>query len=245
MTILFLILGASLGSFLGVIIDNKFKVPSLKQRSKCKSCQKTIGLLSLIPILSFLIQRGKCRMCPSQIPRYLFALELANLFLFGLVLSWQYTLAPSLILFAFVSLNLLMGIFDYKNLSIKNSYLILNFLICLALAISLSIPMLHMVYGAIIGFSLFLFLWIITKTKGVGIGDAYILGAYGIVLGPGLTILNFFLAYWLAAIHLGLILIFKGKAKLPKAFGLIPYLSLGFLLSLKYGKFLTSLILYS
>ena len=119
MTILFLILGASLGSFLGVIIDNKFKVPSLKQRSKCKSCQKTIGLLSLIPILSFLIQRGKCRMCPSQIPRYLFALELANLFLFGLVLSWQYTLAPSLLLFAFVSLNLLMAIFDYKNLSIK------------------------------------------------------------------------------------------------------------------------------
>lgn len=71
--ILFLI-GLCLGSFLNVVIDRWPKNKSVVSgRSHCDFCQKTLSPLDLIPVISFLLLRGKCRYCHKK-------------------LSWQYPL---------------------------------------------------------------------------------------------------------------------------------------------------------
>ncbi len=243
MKILITILGACVGSFLGVIIDNKFQIPKLNKRSSCQNCKKTLAWLCMIPILSFLFLKGKCKHCQTQIPLRLLIIEILAASLFFFVISWQLWLPVTIVFLLLVCLNLLMAVFDHQNLCLKDSYLILNAGLCLVLSILSSIPLQTAFQGAICGFGIFYLLYLISQKKGVGIGDAYILGAFGLVLGPGLVLVNFMLCYWIAAIYLLLLLITRGRAHLPKALGLSPFLSLGFLLSFKYGTFFLDLIL--
>lgn len=71
--ILFFIFGAGIGSFLNVLIlrydpdRSLFDFKKLGGRSKCPGCRKTLSALELIPIMSFLFLRGKCRGCRGRI----------------------------------------------------------------------------------------------------------------------------------------------------------------------------------
>jgi leader peptidase (prepilin peptidase)/N-methyltransferase len=71
--ILIFILGICVGSFLNVLIDRLPNDETILGRSHCDNCKKTLESHELIPIVSFLIQRAKCRNCKSN-------------------LSWQYPL---------------------------------------------------------------------------------------------------------------------------------------------------------
>jgi leader peptidase (prepilin peptidase)/N-methyltransferase len=71
MTIIFLaILGAAVGSFLNVCIDRLPRRQSLlRPPSRCDSCRVPLGRMELVPIISFLALRGRCRSCHISIPR--------------------------------------------------------------------------------------------------------------------------------------------------------------------------------
>ena len=71
--ILFFILGSIIGSFLNVLIYRLPKKESIvKSRSHCTYCGKQILNMDLIPIISYIILRGKCRYCKKPIsPRYM------------------------------------------------------------------------------------------------------------------------------------------------------------------------------
>jgi prepilin signal peptidase PulO-like enzyme (type II secretory pathway) len=70
--ILFAILGAMLGSFSTMLIWRlHFDEPGIfAGRSKCPQCKKTLSPLSLIPIFSWIFQRGKCANCSEKIPAF-------------------------------------------------------------------------------------------------------------------------------------------------------------------------------
>ena len=65
-----LLMGASVGSFLNVVAD---RVPAggsvVTPRSFCDSCKRLLGTLELVPIISYLLLKGKCRRCGVTIPR--------------------------------------------------------------------------------------------------------------------------------------------------------------------------------
>ena len=72
--LLIFILGTIIGSFLNVVIFRlKTNETILKNRSHCNYCQKKLNWYELIPLISFIIQLGKCRKCKKKI-------------------SWQYAL---------------------------------------------------------------------------------------------------------------------------------------------------------
>ncbi|MFA5030693.1 MAG: prepilin peptidase, partial [Patescibacteria group bacterium] len=83
--IVFALLGTSIGSFLNVVI---YRLPRRKpfwrfgQRSYCPNCKTTLEPKDLVPILSFVILRGKCRHCKKHI-------------------SWQYIIVESVTALAF------------------------------------------------------------------------------------------------------------------------------------------------
>ena len=64
--VLVFILGTIIGSFLNVLIL-RYGKKDITGRSACPFCGKTLQWYELIPILSFIIQRGKCRLCESKI----------------------------------------------------------------------------------------------------------------------------------------------------------------------------------
>lgn len=79
------VLGAVIGSFLNVVILRHEKREGLNGRSHCPTCKKTLRWYELIPILSYLVQRGKCRSCGSPLSIQYPLVELATGIIFVLV----------------------------------------------------------------------------------------------------------------------------------------------------------------
>ena len=102
MTIIFLaIMGAAVGSFLNVCIDRLPRRQSLLHPpSHCDGCQVRLRLLELLPIISFLALRGRCRSCQVRIPRRSPLVETIMAASFGL-LVYFFGLGTQSAIFAF------------------------------------------------------------------------------------------------------------------------------------------------
>ncbi|MGB4076811.1 MAG: prepilin peptidase, partial [Minisyncoccia bacterium] len=83
-TLLMGALGAVLGSFIGVVGERAYTGQSfLSGRSRCNSCRRELGVLDLIPILSWSLSLGKCRSCGSKVPGLYLLLEASLALLFA------------------------------------------------------------------------------------------------------------------------------------------------------------------
>src|SRR5271157_2313644 len=97
----FVVLGTVVASFLNVCIDRLPNHESLlSPRSHCASCHHGLTIKDLIPVFSYLWLRGRCRYCPSPVPRRLFWVEVGTGVLFG-YLYWHYGLSIELAIKAF------------------------------------------------------------------------------------------------------------------------------------------------
>lgn len=82
--LLFTALGLLTGSFAGAVIDRLPRGASvLTGRSHCPACAHALGFLDLIPVLSFLCLRGRCRYCGAPVPARDTCVELINAALWG------------------------------------------------------------------------------------------------------------------------------------------------------------------
>ena len=133
LSILYFFLGTSLGSFIGLICDRFPEKSIIFPRSHCNQCGHPLRFFEMIPILSQLFLRFKCRLCQSSIPyRYLFL----ELFCGGILLLYFYNyldFGRTYLLF----FSLCLTIFDLKNksyplLSLGNHYLTFSLGISLA-----------------------------------------------------------------------------------------------------------------
>ncbi|MFC1979307.1 prepilin peptidase, partial [Chloroflexota bacterium] len=90
------VLGLAIGSFLNVLIDRLPEKESLlRPPSHCPACQRRLAPKDLIPVLSYLWLRGRCRYCRSPIPRRVLWVELSTGLMFAF-LWWRYGLTPEL-----------------------------------------------------------------------------------------------------------------------------------------------------
>ena len=107
----FFLVGSILASFLGLVIDRFPEQSIISPASHCDSCQTRLHPLDLIPILSQVLNRFRCRYCKAPYPFWyaLFELGLGLLFL---LYSWELLSLSQVIL---ITAGLTLGIYDFRH----------------------------------------------------------------------------------------------------------------------------------
>ena len=193
---LFAVIGLLIGSFCNVIIyrlPRKIKIGM--SRSRCGSCGTQIKAYDNIPVISYLLLRGKCRSCKARIsPRYPLV-ELLVGFLWAAPILLGMPLPQALISALFTTVLVVIAIVDFEHLIIPDSMVI-------ALAV-LAVPGFILQFPPnwidrlIGGFAAGAFLYLlavlsekILKKEGMGGGDIKLMAAAGFILGWQLSALS-------------------------------------------------------
>ena len=106
----FFLVGSILASFLGLVIDRFPEQSIISPASHCDSCQTRLRPLDLIPILSQVFNRFRCRYCKAPYPGWYALLELGLGLLF-LSYSWNFLSLGQVIL---ITAGLTLGIYDFR-----------------------------------------------------------------------------------------------------------------------------------
>jgi len=132
MAVLAGIFGLAIGSFLNVCIDRLPRGESLvHSRSHCEGCSRQLAAGELVPVLSYLVLRGRCRSCGARIPRRLPCVEAATGLIFaGLYLAHGPT-GVFILLAAYACILIVVFVIDLEH------GLILNKVVYPALALAL------------------------------------------------------------------------------------------------------------
>ena len=107
----FFLVGTILASFLGLVIDRFPEQSIIFPTSHCDSCQTRLRPLDLIPIISQVVHRFRCRYCKSSYPVWYAFFEFGLGLLF-LAFSWEFLTFSQIIL---VTAGLTLGIYDLRH----------------------------------------------------------------------------------------------------------------------------------
>lgn len=229
-------MGIILGSFYNVV---GYRLPRgeslLFPSSHCPNCNKRLSSLELIPIFSFLLQKGKCKNCGLKISLFYPFFE----FMTGLLFMVSYLIfginINLLIALTFVSMSLIIIISDYKYFIINDEVLIVSIILFL-IEIYLLRGTNGLIYSLIDGLIAFTSMYLLKKLgdflfkkESMGGGDIKLLFVFGIVLGWEMAILSIFVASFLG-LPISLIVLNKKNKEHIIPFG--PFLVIGALLIL-------------
>ena len=228
--------GLALGSFLNVVAARvPLKRSLVSPPSACMACEQEIAWYDNVPLLSYVLLRGRCRSCGAHIPLRYPAVELVTaLLLAGCV--WKFGLSGSAAVAAFFCLTLVaVSATDLEHRIIPNRIVVPAGLIVLAANTALH-PGPQWAVGAV-GASGFLFAAALAYPAGMGMGDVKLAFLMGAALGKTVPVALFLGVF--AALVPGLVLLARhGRAarKMGVPFG--PFLALGSVVALFAGHWL-------
>ncbi|KIL44561.1 prepilin peptidase [Jeotgalibacillus soli] len=190
-----------MGSFYNVVGLRVPKKESIVHPgSHCASCQHELKWFELIPVVSYIILKGKCRKCGQGVSLIYPVIEMLT----GLLFAFSFYLLgfslEFLVALVFISLLIIIVVSDIAYMLIPDSILILfgSILLLLRIIEPLS-PWWDSFAGAAAGFCLLLLIAVVSK-GGMGGGDIKLYAVVGLVLGVKLTLLSFFIAALLGSI---------------------------------------------
>ncbi len=209
-------------------------IPFTNERSVCPHCKHQLSWYENIPLMSYVIQQGKCRNCKGKISFIYPTTELLTGCLFALSfweIGVQIELITALLL---VSMLMIILVADIKYMLIPNKVLLffLPFFIVLRLVEPLE-PWWSPLAGAGIGIGL-LAIIIMVSRGGMGAGDMKLFGVLGIVLGWEHVLLVFFLSCMIGSV-IGMILLLLKIINRKQAVPFGPYIVIGALIVYFYG----------
>jgi len=228
--IMFFIFGTIFGSFYNVVGDRLPEGKSIiKPSSHCPKCGHKLTPLELVPIFSYLLQKGKCKNCSSKIPMMhpLFEFASGLLFMFAYI---SFGLTPNLLIaLTFISILLIIFISDIEYMIIPDEVLITG-LIILVIEKLCIFGFENVLYSLFDGLICFIIMFLLKKLgdflfkkESMGGGDIKLLFVFGFVLGWPMAIISIFIGS-IVGLPLSLIVIAK---KLSHEIPFGPLLSIG------------------
>lgn len=217
----FFILGTLIGSFLNVVIlryNTGKKFLKMGERSQCFSCGKTLRWYELVPVVSFVVLRGRCSSCKSRLSWQYPLVELATGAIFagifwqnfgpgGLstIFFWQ-AIVLAVLQAVVWSLLMVIAVYDLHHKIIPDAFAY-SFAV-LALVLAIFFPQtaggtggtfLSSLLTGLGFFAFFAGLWFVSGGRWLGFGDAKLVLGVGFLLGAvrGLSALT--IAFWIGA----------------------------------------------
>ncbi|MGL4737736.1 MAG: prepilin peptidase [Cellulosilyticaceae bacterium] len=247
-TIIFILLGLIIGSFLNVCI---YRIPEGQSinypPSHCQKCAHRLGVFDLVPVVSWLCLRGRCRYCGEPIsPRYM-GIEVLNGLMYGLAIAHFGLTVEGIMACGFISVVVVLTFIDIDHMLLPTGVTLVGCGIAVIGRGAQSVMSGDWSYltsgllGGLLGYGVFALLfyvclWLLKK-EGMGYGDVEYLGMLGLFTSPMGVFLILLLSSVSGAIY-GLALYGIHKESRPFPFG--PFLSMGGLIAFFYGNQLIS-----
>ncbi len=255
------VLGTIIGSFLNVLIFRVGSGAGIFGRSKCLSCGRVLAPMMLIPLFSYLFQRGRCAYCGARLSAQYPMVEFMTGLLFLLV--WRVypfdltaTDFPEILLFlldaAAWSTLLTIIVYDLKHKIILDRFsavfaLLAGAALFLKWQFAVVVPKFLSIFGVYTSFMLdiaagpllmlpFALLWYFSGGRAMGLGDAKLAWGLGWFLGfsGGITAAVF--AFWTAFLpSLFLLLLPRKRFTMKSEIPFAPFLVLGALIVYVWG----------
>ena len=242
---LIIILGLVIGSFLNVCI---YRIPLEESiifpPSHCGICKNKLIPMDLIPVLSYIFLKGRCRSCKEKISIRYPLIESLNAILYLIIyLKFGITII-TLKYCVLVSLLIVIGMIDYDTQFVYLSTTIFGIVIGSGFIVMQGLIYKNGVFDLLLGgiIGALIIGVIVFITKGMGEGDIEIAAVCGLFLGIKGILLGLFLAIVIGGITGIIILALKlKKAKDKMAFG--PFIAIGCLISMMWGSRLVEMYL--
>ena len=236
------LIGMCCGSFVNMLVyrtARRYGVESQRpkvksQRSVCDFCSKQLRWYENMPVLSWILQKGKSRCCQKKLPVLYPIVEVGMGVLF--LLNFKFLIFNLEMFFGMVVITMLVfaTVFDLKYMVLPDFSTVVLIMVAVLGLVVVGFDWSYVISA--IGASGFLwFLYLITKGKGMGFGDVKLAIFMGLWLGWPKILLAFYVAFISGAVvGGGLMVVKKLKRKSQIAFG--PFLILGTVVSWWWGE---------
>ena len=211
------IFGILIGSFLNVVVMRMNTGRTLKGRSGCPHCGHTLTPGELVPIISFVVQKGKCAECRSSISWQYPLVEVLTGGLFALI-AWrlinpvslqeiEFLIVAFVVLAATFSILVVITVYDIQHFIIPDAYVYTFIGIAFVMLFfdqtfsQIALPTLMEMLAGPLAAAPFAFLWLISKGRWMGFGDAKLALGIGWFLRPHETFSALLLAFWIGALY--------------------------------------------
>ncbi|RJQ13827.1 prepilin peptidase [Candidatus Parcubacteria bacterium] len=246
-SILAFLLGLIVGSFLNVLILRTWRQEEVVSKpSYCYHCNHPLGVLDLVPLFSFLINKGTCRYCHQKISWQYPLVELATAVLFVFVaqkfiVPFVFTPMPmilTILYFALGSLLIAMFTFDFKYLVIPDRFLYPAVILSVIGVLLEGEIINRLLTGLVLG-GLFAILVYGSKERAMGSGDIYLALIMGLVLGFPAVLVGVILAF-LGGSVFGIWWVFKKQQSFKTHIPFGPFLIGALLVVWLWGSWLVA-----
>jgi len=226
-----------MGSFASVLVARIPERLGIRGKSRCRSCKKEISIYDNIPLIGFMLLRGRCRFCKVRISFIYPALEvftvIGTIFIVIHFNSWLLCTAWVI----FLTVGLALSVIDQRNKRLPDVLTLPLYLILLAI---IGLDSLINDHGAkfvvalisSLLLALFYFLLNLVSRGGMGLGDAKFALSVGLLAGyvnAFNAIASTFTAFFLGAV-VGIVAIKVGKSTRKSTLAFGPFIYLGVLL---------------
>lgn len=243
--IISILFGFIVGSFLNVVVLRMHTGRSFVHgRSMCFTCNKGLNWFELVPVLSFIFQKGKCRNCSVPLSIQYIAMELVTGALFGLVwfvffdISNLVSLVPVVFGWVVVSCLVVAGAYDKRHFILPDEVtyffaglgiLSLFFPVLIGSDVLVQLPTWQAIISGPVVALPFALVWWMSRGAWMGLGDAKLSLGIGWILGlrAGFSALVF--SFWIGAFFVMLLLGYRlivkylGRKKLGALDHHIPF----------------------
>jgi prepilin signal peptidase PulO-like enzyme (type II secretory pathway) len=232
--------GLIIGSFLNCLLWRLHENEGITGRSYCPRCRQMIAWFDNIPLLSFIILRGRCRHCRKSISWQYPLVELATAVLFTLAFwsNLSGAQSPWLLVRDWLLIAALVSVFVY-DFRWQMVPMLIVWPVGVAMFVCnlfLGVSWYYLLLAAACGAGFFLIQYLATRRRGVGEGDIWLGALLGLAFPSASQLLMILVvSYGIGAI-VSLILLWSKKKKWRERIALGPFLSLGAIITLIWGE---------
>lgn len=246
----FVLLGLFVGSFLNVCIDRLPQGESIiTPPSHCPSCNRKVGIIDLVPVLSYIWLRGRCRYCQAHIPLRLPIVEAATGLIFFLIF-WQFDYElglPFVITLIYACILIIIFVIDLEHQLVLNRVSYPSMIIALGLSLLLPeisevSPIVHGVIGRLVSAAaggaiglVFMSIPLIIYRRGMGIGDIKLGLLIGLMTGFPLVFVALIMSVIVGGVISIILLVLKIKGR-KDAIPFGPFMAAAALITLLWGQ---------